>query len=92
MMTGTLKRDRASPAPWEYRGELMLPAGRTCFIEARVVGEPGNKFFELRGALVPGLSAVELEAALVEIERTAAERIIREGRSLADLPDDEMPF
>jgi hypothetical protein len=38
------------------------------------------------------LSAVELEAALVEIERTAAERIIREGRSLADLPDDEMPF
>ncbi len=92
MMSGTLRRDRAACAPWEYRGELILPAGRTCGIEARVAEDADGKYFELRGALVPGMSSEEVEAALVQIERAAAERMIREGRALADLPDDEMPF
>jgi len=91
-MSGTLRRDRAACAPWEYRGELTLPAGRSCSIEARVIEDAAGKFFELRGALVPGMTTAELEAALAEIERATAERVIREGRALADFSDDVLPF
>jgi hypothetical protein len=89
---GYIRRSAESPASWPYRGELVLPAGRACSLEARVAEDASGKFFEIRAGLIPGMNAAELESALVEEERLIAERIVREGRALADLPDDELPF
>ncbi len=89
---GTLRLDRAAPPPWLYRGELVLPAGRTCSIEGRILEDTGGRFFELRCGLVPGMTSAELEAALTEIEAEQAEKIRRAGRALEDVPIDELPF
>ena len=87
IITGHLRIDRAAAAPWQYRGELMLPSGRYASISARVVEDAAAKFFELRGGLEPGMTAAELEAALVALE-VARARVARRELSSTD----EMPF
>jgi len=89
MIEGHLRINRAAPPPWTYSGILSLPSGRSAMIEARVAEDAGGKFFELRAGIIPGMTALELEAALTEIETaraTAARAEIDADTS------DELPF
>ena len=86
MITGHLRIDRSAPAPWQYHGELSLPSGRSVHIEASVSEDAAGKFFVLRGALVPGMTDAELEAALVVIETDRAETARRDLNATDELP------
>jgi hypothetical protein len=89
MFFGHLRIDRIASPPWSYRGEIALPDGRKAFIEAAVQEDAAGRFFALRGALQPGMTAVELEAALTECERTRAAG----ARAKIDTDaSDELPF
>jgi hypothetical protein len=86
MVSGTLRLHRAAEPPWQYWGELHLPSGRYARIEARVAEDASGKFFELRGGLEPGMSATELEAALVALETNRAEAARHQLKQTDELP------
>jgi hypothetical protein len=87
MATGTLRLDSRAPEPWRYRGDIHLPSGRTCLLDARVANDDAGKFFEVRIGLQPGMNSIELEVALVEIETNRA-RVARTEFEQSD----ELPF
>lgn len=89
ILEGELRRDHSAAQPWQYRSHVVLPAGRTWGIRARIAEDGGHKFFALEFQLIPGMSAAELEAALIECEQNNASRVrtrIEAGG------DDELPF
>jgi hypothetical protein len=92
ILEGELRRDLSATAPWQYSGSVTLPAGRTWGIRARVIEADGHKFFALEFQLVPGFSSAELEAVLVEMEAAEAEKARRDSLTMADVPNDELPF
>ena len=85
-LEGYLRIDRAAVAPFQYRGVLTLPSGRYASISARIAEDASGKFFELRGALEPGMTAAELEAALVSSETIRADVARLEFISSNELP------
>jgi hypothetical protein len=89
---GILRLDRSATPPWQYRGEVVLPAGRRALIEARVAEDAAGKHFILRVGLIAGMSAEELEKRLAEIEAAAAARAQLDGSAVWLLRDDELPF
>ena len=89
---GILRLDRSATPPWQYRGEVILPAGRRALLEARVAEDATGKHFVLRMGLIAGMSAEELEKCLAEIEAAAAARAQLDGSAIDQLPDDELPF
>lgn len=85
--TGTLRISTSAQEPWRYRGALDLPSGRYCTIRARVVEDDAGRFFQIEGAMEPGMTAAELEVALTRIEAERAQQVRRELDA-----SDELPF